>query len=323
LVDFLRSRTALTVNTPESPDRDNFWIRDYIDTKSGYRNLASFWLKEAQELLPYGITSYNMDAAVKVVEWFSKRREACVVKADTGESGIGTFVVKPFTKENRSDVLARLKEDPYFGDELIVVERFIPSDAQISPSLEVKVPRFGQGDPEVTYVSKQLFMNFGDFCGIQVDKSLYQASWYSTLESSGLLMAEKLQEMGYVGHFDLDCIVSDDGRLYLLEINARRTGGTHVHEFAKHFYGDHYIDEASFISYEAMNSGSITSPVELMDVLRDYLLPIGGDKRHGLVVTITRALHKHRFGCIAVAPTADEALALQQEVQAHLLEYTK
>jgi hypothetical protein len=132
------------------------------------------------------------------------------------------------------------------------------------------------------------------------------------------LIAERLQEMGYVGHFDMDCIVRDDGHLYLLEINARRTGGTHVHDFAKHYYGEDYIEKASFISYEAMDSGKITEPQVLLDVLSEYLFPINGDNRYGLIITITRALHNHRFGCIAVAPTADLALKLQQDVQAHL-----
>lgn len=318
LAGFLRSYHGLIVNTPESPALKNFWLRDYIDTKNGFRALASMWLENAEDLLTLGISCYSMDHAVRVVEWFSQKGESCVVKADTGESGIGTVVIHPYHDEQRKEVFNRLKQDPYFADELIVVERFIPSQTQESPSLEIKVPPFGEGKPEVTYVSKQLFLNFGDFCGIQVDKSLYESSWYPKLESSGLLIAERLQEMGYVGHFDMDCIVRDDGHLYLLEINARRTGGTHVHDFAKHYYGEDYIEKASFISYEAMDSGKITEPQVLLDVLSEYLFPINRDDRYGLIITITRALHNHRFGCIAVAPTADLALKLQQDVQAHL-----
>ena len=318
LVDFLRSNKKLNVQTPESPDKKNFWLRDYIDTKNGFRSLASMWLKDAEDLLTLGVSCYSMEHAIRVVEWFSQKGESCVVKADTGESGIGTVVVHPYNKEEKEEILNRLKNDPYFADELIVVEKYVPSQSQESPSLEIRVPRLGEGKPEVTYVSKQLFLEFGDFCGIQVDKSLYQTTWYPKLESSGLLLAERLQEMGYVGHFDIDCVVSDTGDLYLLEINARRTGGTHVHDFAKHVYGHDYIEKASFVSYEAMASGNITDPKELQDALADYLLPIKGDMRYGLVITITRALHNHRFGCIAVAPTAELALKLQQDVQAYM-----
>lgn len=318
LVDLLRSRFELQVRTSESPESKNIWLRDYIDTKNGFRSLASMWLKNSEDLLTLGISCYDMDHAINVVEWFSRNGETCVVKADTGESGIGTIVVHPFAEEERQRIFARLRQDPYFDNELIVVESYVPSRDQLSPSLEIKVPHLGEGKPEVTYVSRQLFLDFGDFCGIQVDKSLYEASWYPALESSGLLFAERLQAMGYIGHFDMDCIVRDDGRPYILEINARRTGGTHVHEFARHFYGDDYIEKVSLLSYEAMDSGKITDPNALLDALKDFLLPINGDDKYGLIITITSALHYRRFGCIAVAPSADLALKLQQDVLAYL-----
>ena len=318
LVDVLRADHHLDVLTPESPEKKDFWLRNYVDTKTGYRILASTWLAEADDLLPFGVSCLNLEHAIQVAEAFSSRGESCVLKADTGESGIGTFVIHPHAGDLDEEIKLGLQNDPYFNSELIVVERYIPARDQLSPSLEIRVPALGKGKPEVTYVSGQLFLKFGDFCGIQVDKSLYEAPWYPRLESSGLLLADRLQALGYVGHFDMDCIVRDDGHLYLLEINARRTGGTHVHDFAKHFYGDDYIEKASFISYEAMNSGTITDPEELISVLQNYLLPINGDDRFGLIITITRALHHHRFGCIAVAHTAQQAFQLQQDVLAHI-----
>ena len=318
LVDVLRNEHQLDVRTPESPEKKDFWLRDYVDTKAGYRILASTWLADADDLLPFGVACYNLDQALRVAESFSSRNISCVLKADTGESGIGTFIIHPHKGELDQEIKQGLLTDPYFRSELIVVEEFISAREQLSPSLEISVPKLGEGIPEITYISKQLFLKFGDFCGIQVDKSLYEAAWYPRLESSGLILANQLQALGYVGHFDIDCIVRDDGHLYMLEINARRTGGTHVHDFAKHFYGDDYIDKASFISYEAMNSGAITDPGVLVEVLQDYLLPIKGDERFGLIITITRALHNHRFGCIAVAHTAQEAIQLQQDVLAHI-----
>jgi len=318
LVDVLRHDHGLDVHAIESPEKEDLWLRDYVDTKAGYRILASTWLSDADELLPFGVTCYNLNQAIRVAESFSARGESCVLKADTGESGIGTFVIHPHEGELDAEIKLGLLKDPYFQSELIVVEKYIAARDQLSPSLEIRVPKLGSGKPQITYVSRQLFLKFGDFCGIQVDKSLYEAPWYPRLESSGLILAGKLQGLGYAGHFDIDCIVGDDGRLFLLEINARRTGGTHVHDFAKHFYGDDYIQKASFISYEAMDAGRITSANELVEVLHDYLLPIRGDDRFGLIITITRALHNHRFGCIAVAHSAAEAFQLQQDVLAHI-----
>jgi hypothetical protein len=318
LVDVLRHDYHLDVQTPESPEKVNFWLRDYVDTKTGYRILASTWLPNADDILPFGVSCYNLEHALRVAESFASRGESCLLKPDTGESGVGVNIIYPQNGKISDEARREVQENPYFRDELIIVERFIPARAKLSPSLEIVVPKLGEGNPKVTYVSGQLFQKFGDFCGIQVDKGLYESHWYPRLETAGLLIAERLQALGYVGHFDADCIVGDDGHLYMVEINSRRTGGTHVHDFAKHFYGDDYIDKASFISYEAMDSGSITDPKELIEVVQDFLLPIQGDDRFGLVITITRALHHHRFGCITVGHNAQQALQLQQDVLTHI-----
>ena len=70
-----------------------------------------------------------------------------------------------------------------------------------------------------------------------------------------------------------------------------------------------------------MKSGRIDTSEELMDALKDYLYPMGGDPTRGIVVTITTPLVHHRFGSIVVAPTQDEARALQTEILQYLAKY--
>ena len=154
-----------------------------------------------------------------------------------------------------------------------------------------------------------------------LEKEGYQVKTASD-GNAGLEIARKLQVMGYVGHFDVDCIVSDDNKLYLLEVNARRTGGTHVHEFAKHMFGDDYINQVSLISFEAASSGVITDPDRLIQVLDDYLYPMAGDGPLGVVVTITNALFKNRFGYVIVAPTEKQAIALQESLNERIRNYS-
>jgi hypothetical protein len=321
LVDALRADFGLQVLTPESPDADHLWVRDYIDTKTGYRALASYWLPDAEKYIPFGIICHTLRQAAITVCWFSSRGESCVVKADTGESGIGTTIIPPEKDLTVEDVLSRLETDPFYADELVIVENFIPSAKQISPSVEVKVPQLGSGDPHITYISNQLFLDFGDFCGIQIDRSIYNQPWYADLERCSLELARKLQAMGYAGHFDLDCVVSDNNEPYLLEINSRRTGGTHVHEFAKHVFGDDYINRVSLLSFEAASSGTITDASELMDVLKDFLYPMSEGEPLGMVVTITTPLFKNRFGYIVVAPSEEQALTLREQIGKRIKQY--
>lgn len=55
LVSKLRTDFGLTVILPECPLPGSEWVRDYIDTKSGFRSLASRWLPNAKDLLPEGL----------------------------------------------------------------------------------------------------------------------------------------------------------------------------------------------------------------------------------------------------------------------------
>jgi hypothetical protein len=152
---------------------------------------------------------------------------------------------------------------------------------------------------------------------------MYEQKWFPDLERSALTIGKGLQELGYVGHFDLDCLVDEDGRLHLLEVNSRRTGGTHVHDFAQHVIGLDYIEKVSLISYEGMNAGGIKSADELLEVVREFLYPLNGDQQRGLVVTITTALKFGTFGCITVAPDIEEALALRDKVADKIKQYSK
>ena len=321
LVDVLRSEHKLQVLLPESPESEYFWLRDYIDTKAGFRTLASFWLSDANRFLPFGMICETLRQAAVIAHWFSGRGESCVIKTDTGESGIGTMIVSPEMKLSVEEIFSQLQNTPFYSSELIVVEKFVPSEKRISPSIEVKVPRLGTGDPQITYVSTQLFLKFGDFCGIQIDREIYKEPWCADLERCALELARNLQGMGYVGHFDMDCIVSDDNEVFLLEINARRTGGTHVHEFAKHVFGEDYIDKVSLLSFEAANSGSITEAAELLEAIGGFLYPMPGNEPMGMVVTITKPLFKNRFGYIIVAPDAERVLEIRAQVEARIKQY--
>ncbi len=314
LVDALREKHDLTINLPESPAKDFLWVRDFVDTKAGFRQLTSQWLSDADRLLPFGITCQNKQQAARAAYWFVSRGDACVVKADTGESGIGIDVIRPESHFTVEQIQKQLELNPFYAKELIVVEKYINSPTQLSPSPEVFVPKLGEGEPYIMYMTQQIFQDFGVFCGIEVSKQMYQQPWYPDLERSALTIGKGLQKMGYIGHFDLDCIVDKDGNLYLLEINSRRTGGTHVHDFAQHVIGEDYIDQVALLSYESMDAANIKTAHELLDFVKEFLYPINNNKQYGLVITITTALQLGRFGCITVAPTIEEAIELQNKV---------
>jgi hypothetical protein len=314
LVEYLQVELGLEVILPESPLPSFLWIRDYMDTKTGFRSLIPEWIRE-EAVIPSGFICRDIHETACAVDWFRQQGLSSVVKADRGESGLGHLIFQE-SEISLDDILLKLRADPYLTTDLIVVDQFIQSEQQLSPSLELFVPFNGQA-PVITYISSQLFSAFGKFAGVLISRELTQASWYPRLAKYGLQIAQRLQKMGYVGHFDIDTIVDDRGHIYLLEINTRRTGGTYVHEFATLTFGNDYLNKISLLCNTAVKCKGITKLENLVESLDDLLFPISGEDR-GIVITVTSSLSESEFGCILVASNEQELLTLKQEMLSHL-----
>jgi hypothetical protein len=317
LVNKLRSEHGLTVLLPESPLPGCDWVRDHIDTKAGFRALAGRWLPNAHEMMPEGYACESVLEAAKVATWFCSQGRACVVKTDGGESGIGLHIFQPGPQANLDNIFQQTQADTYLHHDLIIVEEFIQSSRKLSPSLEVYVPPKGTGEPFITYLSNQLFLGVRDFYGLLISRELNNSPWYPPLADSGLRIARELQALGYAGHFDLDTVIDDHDRVYLIELNTRRTAGTHVHEFGYYFFGPNYINDVALLSINKMKTGHINQFDELKAAIADLLFPMQGQQQ-GVIFAVTSILAASEFGCIIVAATTDEALALHQQLHDRL-----
>lgn len=314
LVKYLQIELGLEVTLPESPLEPDLWVRDYMDTKTGFRSLIPEWLRE-EGIIPPGFICRDVKEAAYAVDWFNRQGLGSVVKADRGESGLGHLIFQE-SEISLDDILLKLHTDPFLHTDLIIVDQLIRSEKQLSPSLELFVPANNQ-PPVITYLSSQVFSAFGQFAGVLISRELMQASWYPRLAKYGLQIAQKLQKMGYVGHFDIDTIVDDREHIYLLEINTRRTGGTYVHEFAALTFGKDYLNKVSLLCNNAVKCNGINNLENLVESLKDLLFPISGEGR-GIVITVTSSLSLSEFGCILVAPNEQELLTLKQEMFSHL-----
>lgn len=319
LVETLENEHGLTVRLPETARRNMLWLRDYVDSKIGWRILASRWLANAEELLPEGLACQTLEVAADAALWFLANGRGCLVKSDIGENGIGNVMLQPGMFDTREAIIAHLRKAQFLNEQWLTVEELIAAEHPLSPSLEAYVP--AEGEPYITYVSDQLFQGFGDFCGVLVSRELEATRWYEPLVTSGLIFARELQKMGYVGLFDLDTVVNDEGRVYLLEVNPRRTGGTHVHEFADHVFGDDYLSKVALLSNDTLSSGKITEFDELARVVQPFEYPMNGEQR-GIFVTVSSALEAHEFGCIIVGANTADVVDIQQQLQARIAEYS-
>jgi len=338
LATALRRDYGLEVLLPESPDPSCLWVRDYIDSKTGFRHLATAWLPDAVALLPQGFICSDLSQAASIAYWFSQCHQSCIVKADCGNDALGHTVISPAPTMSVNEIYCCLQQNEFLqasmfnsldqesthysdsgalplrlASNLLIVEEYLPSPEALFPSAEFFVPPLGTGTPYLTYVCNQLFYESGTFAGIIISSNFQTMGWYTALVSSGLHMAKQLQQMGYVGHFDLDAIASQEEILALLEINARRTGGTHVHELAWFLLGQSYLQFVTLISNTAMSSGKIQTFDNLVEAIASILYPMQQNQQ-GVIITHTSNLEEHKFGYIIIAPSMQRGLELRQEL---------
>jgi phosphoribosylglycinamide formyltransferase 2 len=272
------------------------------------------WITDSVHL-PHGYAVQDLRSACEAITWFLIRGLDCMVKPDRGESGLGIqFFDHRVAHQN---LLAELQSNAFCKDENILVEEYIKPKAGLSPSLELFVPPPGCGEPYITYLSNQHFGQLGRFSGVIIAKSYLESNWYPALAENGLRIANRLQKLGYIGNFDMDTVIDQQGQVYLLELNTRRTGGTHAHEYGRFAFTDHYLDDVALFSANQVNASGVSTLDQLFERLSPVLFPICSEKR-GVVITVTSTLQSGDFGCLIVGESVADLLEIKQEMESLL-----
>ena len=317
LVTALETKYDLNVVLPESPDQDCLWLKNYVDTKAGFRHLVSHCLPDAERRLPEGFICENLEQIISIVRWFHAQNRSCILKPNHGWDGVGLAVFHP-NHSVLEDELQLFQLHPALQENLTVFEEYIHAASAeneedslpLFPSAEFFVPRSKSEKPEITHICNQILK--GRFGGLTINRRLWEQSWSSSLVESGLRIANYLQQKGYVGHFDLDAVVDKTGEIRLLEVNPRRTGSTHIHELACFLFGSDYINHAALLSQCSVDSGAIDTYELLEYTLNDLLYT--HEKRQGIVLINTSSLIHHKFGYVIIAPTHKDATLLQEQL---------
>lgn len=301
----------------ETPGLAGVMAARRFDTKSGFRAMCSEWATRCSSLrLPAGEACFSYEEAAHIAASLLATGRPCVCKADRGESGIGLVWLDPSSSKPDTDAIEqRLRREPAFGDDPIVVEGVIPQPPEAppglaSPSIEAYVSP--GGDVSITYPCLQLFDSIGSFSGVLIDRRRLGSRVLEEMETVATFIGSELAGLGYVGHFDLDFVLDPYGTLYVVEGNPRRTGGTHVHEAARFLVGGQYQNEVAVMSRDSVR---ITSgPVgldALLESATETLFPLSGEPR-GVVPTIVSDLGDGVMGYMVIATTGEDAAHLER-----------
>ena len=153
----------------------------------------------------------------------------------------------------------------------------------------------------------------GVFRGIEVGRGAIPFHFQKRLRQSAIKFGQFLKSAGYKGFFEIDWVYGLDGKLYPIEANLRRTGGTHVYETAKVLLGDdfqkkYYVTATNIQAAPQLKNRSF---VEVKNKLNDILYPIQGRKK-GIIITIYSYLKLGKLGYIVIGKDRKETLEIEE-----------
>ncbi|MBN2642640.1 MAG: ATP-grasp domain-containing protein, partial [Victivallales bacterium] len=274
----------------ERPYKNSDWTMQFLDSKIGSR-LEIDKIKDKNINTPRSIVCRNKREATAVVKWFYNKGLSCVAKANFGEGGWGTLMVKinEYKSWNKvlSDVTKEFDRDCIWDDGLILVEEYIETKKGISsgcPSSELFLSDKG---PKITYLCDQIVTEAGNFLGITLGKGALSKNIEDKIKKSSIFVGRRFWELGYRGFFDIDFVLSEkDGTPYIIETNTRRTGGTHIFDVARSVFGKGWKNRTFILSQDSFSYGrKILSEEAIFKKLESILFPIDNKKR-GVIISI-------------------------------------
>jgi len=300
----------------QSIDRSSS-IVSYLGSKTGFRNELQK-INEHAVIIPQP-NFFIHDRIGKIydsVGRFYKGHMSCVIKTNSGEGGWGVLFVQPnkfntkgklFTwlgKEFRRDSIWR--HGPY------LVEEFINSDGgtEHSPSLEI----FIHGNkPLITYACNQVVDRNGRFIGVFMGKDCLNANTENRIRRIGKTIGRRYANLGYRGFFDIDFIVSPEGRPYPIETNVRRTGGTHVFDFVHWFFGPKWYKKIVALSSDSFEYGVKTlSARNILHKIGPLRFPMNNSKEGVIIAAIASTVPV--FSYIIIGSNKKRALEIREKL---------
>lgn len=289
---------ALNINVlmPEAPK--NIAIRDHLDTKKGFRLFCSkLGLDSGPCRVPEGNYFSSITEAAKYSFSLLNAGKTVIFKPNSGEASLGLKIFRP--GETLEKIIQTLNLSKFYGNDFIIVEEFIGSNVIDFPSIEINIPPEG-APPEVMHVCSMLFKEKTVLVGNVTHIELYSEKWCSHFINSAITIALAMQSLGYIGHFGIDAVAISTGEVFMLDLNSRRTGSTHVHEFAVHLWGDNYIEHVCIGNYDFDGLPKNFSLEDLRLLLGD-LIQNPQYSYEGMIPTELSGLSKGHFSSLIFA----------------------
>lgn len=320
LMEILKKKN-LNFVVKERPYKNSDWTVQFLDSKIGSR-LEIDKIKDKSVNTPRSIICRNKKEAVSVAEWFYNKNISYVIKANFGEGGWGTLIIK--IKDNKSwdEVLSKINKEfnsnCIWDGGLILIEEYIETERGISSGCPSSELFLSENGPKVTYICDQVVTEAGNFLGITLGRGALNKRIESKINKASIVVGKRFWELGYRGFFDIDFVLSKKGGTpYIIETNMRRTGGTHIFDTARSIFEDRWKNKTFILSQDSFCYGEkLLSGKTILEKLKDILFPINNKKR-GIIISIINKW-KPTLGFIIVEESSDKALKLYSKMKKSL-----
>jgi hypothetical protein len=154
-------------------------------------------------------------------------RQTIVLQDTRLKAGKGSFIIRDF--KDYQQALHSLDAMSAQGD--VVVSDFVDNAIECSIQGCVTAERIYTGPLQQQIIRHPLLAKLDrpeteKFCGVQIMAADQGSAAHRAAQQAAEVVGADLRAAGYHGIFGLDFMLSEDGRLYLLELNPRITGAT-------------------------------------------------------------------------------------------------
>jgi hypothetical protein len=306
---------------PETLEKKNSFIHEYANSKRGFRHL---WEKSVpldlkkKIYIPEGFICADKKEAIVAARWFFDNNKSIVIKYNNGTQGIGVLLLKredlPSERKSFDKKLNEILSEGIWNEPMIIVEEFINVDKNSlggSPNVEFYITP--EGKVVTSYYCEQVLLeDRKTFSGIYVHPKLLKNKYLKLTDKAGIFFGAELKKLGYRGIYDIDVVISEEGKVYAVESNLRRTGGTHIHHASVSLLGKDYGKKYHVFSEDLHLKGTmdyIALRAKLAHVLFDKR------KKEGIVFANPDMLEEKVLNTIIIAKKSETIFRIREEIK--------
>lgn len=256
LISTFSEKGLIPSTKSEFPLSKDYWTCDYIDAKLGAKLIFYSVASEIDYFdVPFAVTIETVDELGKVLQSLVQRQMDLIVKANFGHGGRQMFIVAQDEFHAKLEELYdAIRRDRYWEFRPIIVEHFIcGEDKRIYPTVSYDGYISENGRVLTKGVSSSHIANRKNYLGLEIGQRTLVVSIAEKIVCVGRSIGEKMAALGYRGWFDIDMLLTETPfKLYGLEINPRRNGGTHVINIGEILYGDQWWEQATLLSCDRL-----------------------------------------------------------------------